>query len=173
MFLAMAAWLMAGTEGRASTGMASQTLSAWLYPTAKLSVPAATTMSPGAGRFRSFSAVMPVTYRARTTAGGGGSITLQVTGDFSPAGGPSVSGGALQYSCSEASLGTACAGLQTAAVGYQTPVLTVPAAACTGGGGACSAADSNSLRLNFTLADDPGYATGSYSAQLTFIISAT
>ena len=157
----------------AATGVASQNLSALLYPIAKLSAPPSATLAPSASGFGVFSAVIPISYRARTTGSGGGNITLQVTSDFSPAGGPSVAGGALQYSCSGASLGTPCSGWQTAALGYQTPVLTLPSTACTGGGGACSGPDSNSLNLNFTLTDDPVYATGSYSVQLTFIISAT
>ena len=55
----------------------------------------------------------------------------------------------------------------------QTLVVVIPGQACTGGGGACSSADPNSVSINFVLSNDPGYQTGTYSAQLTFTISAT
>ena len=171
--LALAFGLAPAGGNSASMGVTSQSLNALIYPVAKLSAPVTVTMTSGANRFDAFQAVVPIGFRARTSIAGGGTITLQITSDFSPAGGPSAAAGALQYSCSGASLGTPCSGIQTATPNSQTPVLALPAAACTGGGGACSAGDSNSLNLNFTLADDASYATGSYSAQLTFIISAT
>jgi hypothetical protein len=114
-----------------------------------------------------------VSYRARTTPVGGGSITLNVSSDLSPSGGPSAATGALAYTCSGATLGTACSGSQTASTTVQTPVLTLPASACTGGGGACSSQNPNSVNLSFTLTDNPVYAAGAYSAKVTFIISAT
>jgi hypothetical protein len=156
-----------------ATGTGTQTLNALIYPAAKLSVPASVSLTNGATRFAAFQASLPISYRARTTAAGGGAMTFQVTSDFSPAGGPSAATGALSYTCTSANLGTVCSGSQTASTTLQTPVLTLPASACTGGGGACSAQDPNSMTLNFTVVDDPGYATGSYSAKVTLIISAT
>jgi hypothetical protein len=115
-----------------------------------------------------------VSYQVRTTPGGsGGKITLQVTNDFSPTGGPTAASGALTYVCGGANLGTACSGTQTASTTTSTPVLTVPASACTGGGGACSSQNPNSMNLTFTLTDNPVYPTGTYSANITFTISAT
>ncbi len=160
-----------GTMG--STASTTQSLNVFLYPAAKLALPASVSMQPGTSRFSPFQATVPVTYRVRTTTGGGGAITLQVTSDFSPGGGPSVNSGGLTYTCGSATLGTPCSGSQTAALNFQTPVLALPAGACTGGGAPCSAQDPNSVTLNFVLGDDPTYSTGSYSAQLTFIISAT
>jgi len=51
-------------------------------------------------------------------------------------------------------------------------VLTVGAGVCTGGGGSCSTNDPNTVQTSFTLADNPAYGTGTYSAVLTFTISA-
>jgi hypothetical protein len=147
-------------------------LSASFFAIAKLSVPASLTLAAGATGFSPFQASLPLSYRVRTTPGGSGTVTVQVTSDFAPAGGPSAAAGALTYSCGAATLGTPCSGLQTASTTLQTPVLTLPASACTGGGGACSAGDPNSVNLTFFLTDDPGYGTGSYSARLTFVISA-
>lgn len=157
----------------ASTATATQSLNALIYPIAKLSVPATVALSAGATRFSSFTGSAAVSYRLRTTPSGGGNITLQVTSDFTPAGGPSAGSGALTYTCAGATIGTSCSGTQTASTTVQTPVLTLPASACTGGGGACSSQDPNSVTLSFNVPDDPGYATGSYSARLTFVISAT
>jgi hypothetical protein len=95
-----------------------------------------------------------------------------VASDFSPSGGPTAASGALTYLCGGANLGTACSGTQTASTTTQTPVLSVPASACTGGGGACSSQNPNSVSLTFTLIDSPVYSTGTYSANITFTISA-
>jgi hypothetical protein len=123
--------------------------------------------------FTAFSASMSASYRIRTTPSGSGSMTVRATSDFSPAGGPAISTGVLTYTCSGATLGTACSGQQTVSTGA-TPVVTVPAARCTGGGAPyCSSSNPNSVSLNFVLVNDPQYQTGSYSAILTFTISAT
>jgi len=155
------------------TGTATQTLNATISPVGGLVLPGSTTLKAVGTTFQPFTGTLAVSYEVRTTPTGSGSITLQVTSDFTPAGGPSVSTGVLTYTCSGATLGTPCSGTRTASTTTQTPVLTVPASACTGGGGACSGQDPNTVNLNFTLTDDPGYATGSYSATVTFTISAT
>jgi hypothetical protein len=156
-----------------ATASTTQNLNALIHAIGKLSVPASVAMTPNVNKFSPFSASLPVSYRARSTSAGGGAITVRVTSDFSPTGGPSAAAAALTYTCASATLGTPCSGTQTASTILQTPVLTLPASACTGGGGACSAQDPNTVNLSFSLADDPGYATGSYSAKLTFTISAT
>jgi hypothetical protein len=74
--------------------------------------------------------------------------------------------------CRGTQLGTPCSGVQTASVGLQTPVLTLPPSACTGGGGACSVSDPDVLELDLALDNDPSFQTGTYSAQVTLIISA-
>ncbi|MGO4882524.1 MAG: hypothetical protein ACLP59_17075 [Bryobacteraceae bacterium] len=156
-----------------STGTASQSLTATISPVGSVTAPASASLTSGATTFQPFKGGLTVSYQARTTPVGGGSITLNVSSDFSPAGGPSAASGALTYTCSGATLGTACSGSQTASTTVQTPVLTLPASACTGGGGSCSSQNPNSVNLSFTLTDSPAYATGTYSAKVTFTISAT
>jgi hypothetical protein len=51
--------------------------------------------------------------------------------------------------------------------------VSLGASACTGGGAPCSTASPNSANVTFILADDPKYKTGSYSATLTWTISAS
>ena len=156
------------------TGTATETLSATLSPVGALTTPATATLSKTTTTFLPFTATVPVNYQIRTTpTGSGGTITLKVASDFSPSGGPAAASGALTYVCSGANLGTACSGTQTASTTTSTPVLTVPASACTGGGGSCSSQSPNSVNLNFTLVDSPVYPTGTYTANVTFTISAT
>jgi len=151
---------------------ATQSMTAVINPAAKLSVQASAALAVSGSYFASYQASLPVSYRARTTSAGGGNITVRVSSDFTPSGGPTAASGALTYVCSGATLGTACSGTQTA-TSSQTPVLTLPASACTGGGGACSSGDPNSVTLQFVLTNNPAYSTGTYSVQLTFVISAT
>jgi hypothetical protein len=156
------------------SGSTTQTLTAAINPNARLTVGGALPLNPGAAKFSPFQATLPITYWVRTTPGGtGATITAQVTSNFLPSGGPSAVTGALTYTCTAATYGAACSATQTASTAAQTPVLNLPTSACTGGGGVCSAADLNTVNLNFTLTDDPTYSTGSYSAVVTFTISAT
>src|SRR5215468_3471522 len=58
---------------------------------AAIRVDTATTSLSSGGTFASFSGSTAYTYKIRTTkVGGSGSVTVQITSDFSPAGGPSV-----------------------------------------------------------------------------------
>lgn len=156
------------------TGSATQSLSAMITPGAVLTAPSTASLTHSSNTFQAFQASLAVNYEVRTSpTGSGGKITLQVTKDFSPAGGPSAASGVLTYTCGAANLGVPCSGTQTASTTSQTPLLTLPASTCTGGGGACSSQDPNSVNLTFTLTDNPAYATGSYSATVTFTISAT
>ena len=155
------------------TGTTTQTLSAQINAIGKLSVPASLNLTTAGTTFVAYSGNLTVSYRARTTqATGSGSLTLRATADFSPAGGPSVASGQLTYTCSAASLGVACSGTQTASTASQTSVVTLGANLCTGGGGSCSAANPNTVQSAFTLSNNPAYKTGTYSATLTFTISA-
>lgn len=155
-----------------ATAVAIQSLNATINPAWALTAPASASLTHSQNTFQPFQATVAVNYRVRTTPTGSGKITLQVTSDFSPSGGPSVSNGVLSYTCGAAGLGSPCSGSQTASTTAQTPVLTLPASACTGGGGACSGQDPNSVNLTFVLVDDPRYSTGTYSANVTFTISA-
>jgi len=150
----------------------TQTLSASLYPLGKVTVSPALALTRSGQPFSAYSGTLPVNYVVRTTSGGGGSVTLQATSEFSPSGGPSVAAGALTYTCSGATLGTACSGAQTVSTAAQTPVLTLPAGACTGGGGYCSSADSNSVSVHFVMPNNPSWKTGTYAVSVTITISA-
>ena len=79
----------------AANKTATQTLSASISAIGKLSVPASATLTGGGPTFPSFTASVTVSYRIRTTPSGSGSITGQVTSNFSPAGGPSAAAGDL------------------------------------------------------------------------------
>lgn len=156
-----------------ATRSTTQTLSATVNAIGKVSVPASLTVTNAGTTFVAYSGNLTVSYRARTTSGtGSASLTLKATADFSPAGGPSITGGQLTYTCSGASLGAACSGTQTVSTASQTSVVTMGAGVCTGGGGSCSATDPNTVQSTFTLANNPAFKTGTYSATITFTISA-
>jgi hypothetical protein len=150
----------------------TQSVSAQMAPSAKVAVPASVQLTTSGAAFQPFSGTLTLSYRVRTSLAGGGTIGLQVVSDFSPEGGPSAASGALKYTCVGATLGSPCSGMQTAGSTSQTPVVVLPPSACTGGGGACSATDPNSIQVNFSLDNDSSTVTGSYSAQVMFVISA-
>ena len=111
------------------------------------------------------------TYKIRTTkVGGTGNVTAQVTSDFTAAtNGPSVAspptaGDALTYTCTVANPATACSGTQTASTSASTAVASF---------GADAHATGNAGSVAWSLTNDPVYPTGSYSATVTFTISAT
>jgi hypothetical protein len=154
-----------------ATSAASQTVNLTLAAAGRVSL--TDTVSMVAAPFQPFTGQVTVSYRVRTSPGGGGSITLQMTSDFTPTGGPSAASGNLRYTCSGATLGMACIGTQPVRPGHQYPVVAIPGTTCTGGGGQCSAADPNSVNLQFQLDNGPAYAAGTYSATLLVVISAT
>ncbi len=156
-----------------ATGTTTQTLSATIDAIGKVSVPSSLTLTSAGTTFVAYSGSLTVSYKTRTTAAtGSGSLTLKATADFSPAGGPSISSGQLTYTCSAASLGAACSGTQTVSTASPTNVVTLGAGVCTGGGGSCSSTNPNSVQSTFTLSNNPAFKTGTYSATLTFTISA-
>jgi hypothetical protein len=156
-----------------ATGTATQTLSAQINAIGKLSVPSSLILTSTGTTFVAYSASLSISYLARTTATtGSGSLTMRATSDFSPAGGPSIAGGQLTYTCSAALLGAACSGAQTASTSSQTNVVTMGASLCTGGGSLCSSGSPNTVQSTFTLSNNPAFKTGTYSATLTFTISA-
>jgi hypothetical protein len=148
----------------------TQTISANVSPYGKLSLPASVNLQAVNARFAgALNGNLTVSYWARTSEVGGGSVTLQASSGFSPAGGPSI--GDVTYFCSGATLGTSCSGTQTLATSTQTPAVFLPSGACTGGGSTCSIQEPNSVLLTFSAPDKPQYKTGTYSAQITFTIS--
>ncbi len=160
----------------AMTGLAqaqTTTLSVAVNPEAALTVNTSTTTmaTTGTNFTIPYTGTTDMTYMIRTKASGGtGNIQLKVTGDFSPAGGPLVAtppstGDALTYTCTVASPGTACTGSPTASTTSSTSVATFSA-------GANSAKGGNSASVAWSLTDDPVYNTGTYTATVTFTISA-
>ena len=141
---------------------------------AAIQVDTATTNLTAAGTaFNDYTGTTNFTYKIRTTkVGGAGSITLQITSDFSPAGGPSVAsppsaGDALAYTCTVAGSGTACGGSQTSSTTAATGVAAFGANAHSSKNG------TGGNSVNWTLTNDPVYETGAFSGTATFTISAT
>jgi len=158
---------------RGDSMAATQSVIVSLSPNGKLTVPPAVTLLSGGVAFSAFTANLGVDFRARTSATGAATITVRATGNFAPSGGPSIPAGHLTYTCAAAPYGSACTSTQTVSTTVQTPVITLPSRACTGGGGTCSAADPASVNLSFRLENDVSIPTGTYSVQLTFTISST
>lgn len=156
------------------TATVTQTLNVQIQPTAKLSVPASMSLTSVGTVFNSYNGSLTISFRVRSSSSGsGGSVTVSGTANFSPAGGPSISSGTLNYTCTAPTLGTACSGTNTISLTSSTNVLAIPPSSCTGGGSPCSTADPNTVNLILALPNDPAYRTGSYSASLTFTISST
>jgi len=155
----------------AATG--TTTLSVTVGAEAALQVTTGTTTLAAAGTiFNPYLGTTNLVYKIRTTKSTGtGTITLKVTSDFSPAGGPSVAtpptaGDALTYTCTVAAPGTGCSGSITSSTAASTSVATF-------GAGASSANAGNAASTGWTLSNDPVYQTGAYSGVVTYTISAT
>jgi hypothetical protein len=171
------ALLLTASLARAQLGTTTgtTTVSVTVVAEAALSVtPSSTTLASTGTNFTNYTGSTSLTYYIRTTqSGGSGSLTLKVTSDFSPGNGPSVgtppsTGDKLAYTCTLTGTGTACSGSVTASTGSSTSVATFGAGAHTvtfpGGDTATTA---------WTLTNDPKYQTGSYSATVTYTISAS
>jgi hypothetical protein len=162
-----------------NTATATQMLQATIVPMGGFFTQSSSVTLTRAINFNSYSGTMTFSYWARTSQGAGqGTITVKATTDFTPTGGPSIStppsaGDTFTYTCSGATLGASCSGTQTVSTAAATNVVSLGASACTGGGAPCSTASPNSANVTFALPDDPKYKTGSYSATLTWTISAS
>jgi len=159
---------------------ATQTLAASIDPLGAIfTVSTPLPLTKTSATFNAFTGAMTLSYRARSSQSTGqATITVKATADFAPTGGPSIAnppsaGDTFTYTCSGATLGIACSGMQTVSTTSATNVVSIGASACTGGGAPCSAANPNTVNVSFTLTDDPKYKTGSYSATLTWTISAS
>jgi hypothetical protein len=172
LFTLCAVALTAMSASAQFAGTGTTTLSVAVGPEAAIQINTATTnlTTSGTTFANPFTGTTNFAYKVRTTkAGGSGTVTLKVTADFGPAGGPSVgtpptAGDALTYTCTAAS-GTACSGAQTAATASSTGVITFGADARS-----ASAGDAGSV--SWSLTNDPQYSTGTYTATVTFTISA-
>lgn len=167
--------LLTGSMAHAQLGTTTGTTTLTVPVAAEAALTVATTpnFTQTGTNFTAYSAATNLTYFIRTNASG--TITLQVTSDFSPAGGPSVAtpptaGDKLAYTCTVATPGnngtaTACSGSVTAATGSATSVATF-------GADARSLFAGNSGSVSWTLTNDPKYKVNSYSAVVTFTINA-
>lgn len=150
----------------------TQTLNIVLSPASSITTPASVRLTESGTTFGTFtSPSTSIQFNIRNTqASGGGSITLKAT-EFSPTTGPKIASGNLTYVCSAATVGTACSGTQTLSITTTTPVVNFAASSCTGTG--CTGTNPQTVQLLFTLANSSQYKTGTYSATLTFTVSAT
>jgi len=167
--LAFAALVPAASAATAST---TQTVSANLGAIGKISVVQSSIILTHTGTiFADFTGSVTVQYELRTTVTtGSSSLTVKAGGEFSPTTGPSIARGDFTYTCSGATVGTACSGRQTVSTTSQTSVVTVGSGACTGTG--CAGSNPNSAIVNLNLVDSPTFTTGTYSTNLVFSISA-
>ncbi len=156
--------------GQVTTGTTNVTAN--IKHEATLSVDASDPFLTTGSVFNNYTATTNFIYMIRTTQStGSGKITVQVTTDFSPTGGPSVAtppsvGDALTYTCTASAPATPCSGTVTAKTTKATSVATF-------GADAHSSTTGNSGSVVWTLTNDPVYQTGSYTAIVTFTISAT
>lgn len=139
---------------------------------AGLTVPSDATLTSGS-LFANYTGNSTFTYYIRTTEiGGTGNIQLKVSADFAPAGGPSVlgsvtSGDTLTYVSAPVSPATAPP-LQTASTTTGTAVASFGAAAHS-----TKTTGNSGNTVAWTLINDPSYAVNTYSATVTWTISAT
>jgi hypothetical protein len=159
------------------TASGTTTVSVVVAAESAISVTTATTNlteATGAGIFgASYTGTTNFSYKVRsTTVGGGGSITVKITGDFA-AGGPSVAtpptGDAMTYTCTSAASATPCTGSITALTSGATNVATF----ATNAHSASGTGSSDAGTVVWSLPNDPVYKTGTYTATATFTISAS
>ena len=162
--------LLANAQTFGPTGTTTLTLTVGAEASIRVDT-ASTALTTVGAVFNNYTGTTNFTYKIRTTkTTGSGTITLQVTADFSPVSGPSVAtpptaGDALAYTCTLTAPGTGCAGSVTSSTTAATSVATF-------GAGARSAAAGNTGSVGWTLTNDPQYQTGAYTATVTYTISA-
>lgn len=172
-FFVLASVMLAASPLSADIRTASQTANVTILPLGVLTVNSTLSLVRSGGPFSPYTATLPISYRARTTPTGSGTITVQASGDFSPAGGPSIAAGALTYICTTDGYAAPCTGIQTVSSSSQRPVIHLNGGACTGGGSGCSANDPAGAAATFLLTNDPSTPTGIYSVTLVFTLSCT
>lgn len=155
-----------------TTGTATSTLNLTVGNEAVIQITANPALASGTTTFSDYLSTTSLLYFIRTNqTTGSGSITVQATSDFSPVGGPSiaspVNGDKLTYTCAVSTPGTQCTGTQT------VTTLNTAYPVATFGINAQSAKAGNTGSVSWDLSNDPAYKTGSYTADLTFTISAS
>lgn len=158
------------------TTTVSGTVAVNVNPEAALTIQTpALTLTQTGNNFTDYSGTTNFTYFIRTTATGGtGSIVLEVTSDFGPSGGPSVAtpptaSDFLYYTCTVPSpthgTATPCSGTIDAKTSATTNVAGFGADARSPKAGVASS-------VTWGLSNDPLYGTGTYTATVTYTISA-
>lgn len=166
--------ILLAVDAPAQSASGTTTLSVTVPAEAALTVTTGTTsMTTASTTFgASFTGSTNVNVKFRTSATtGSGTLTVKITTDFSPAGGPSVgtpptAGDALSYTCAITSSATCATGSTTASASAATNVLTMGAAKHSTNTG-------DVATVAWSLTDDPVYAQGVYTATATFTISAS
>lgn len=162
--------LFAVSLGQAQSNTGTTSVTVTVGAEASLTVASPTPLAATGTVFNNYTGSTVVTYNIRTSqTTGSGSIVLEVTTDFSPSGGPSVgtpptAGDKLAYTCSAAAPATACSGSLTSSTTGTTSVATF---------GANAHATAATATTSWTLTNDPVYKTGSYTATVTYTISAS
>jgi len=171
--LAALVLLITASVGLAQSATGTSSVTVTVGAEASLTVSSPTALTAVGTVFNNYTGTTTVTYLVRTTkVGGSGSISLEVTTDFSPAGGPSVAtpptaGDALKYTCTAAAPATGCTGTQTASTTVTSPVATF------GTDAHATSSPASTATTSWTLTNDPVYKTGSYAATVTYTISAS
>ena len=177
-YLPLAALLLTAPLAHAQLGTSTVTsnLNLTVAPEAALTIQTANTnlTSPGTN-FTGYTGTTNFTYFVRTTkSGGSGSITLQITTDFAGASGPSVASpptasDKLNYSCT---VPAAASGTVTPCTGPLTSSTTAATNVASFGADTRSPKAGVASSVSWDLSNDPLYQTGSYTAVVTFTISA-
>lgn len=152
----------------AGTGTTTLSVTVGTEASIRIDTGATTLATAGTNFTNPYSGTTNFTYKVRTKQSGGtGSITLRVSTDFG-AGGPSVgapvNGDLLTYTCTNSGVGTACPSAVTA--------LTTDTNVVSFGANAKSASAGDTGSVVWSLTNDPAYATGTYTATVTFTVSA-
>ena len=167
-FLLACVLLVWSGTAQAQSATATGNVAVTVGAEASIQVADVSLIEPGTN-FGAYAGDTTFTYKIRTGATGA-SIVLKVTTDFTGSGGPYVgtpptAGDTLTYTCAVSSPANACSP-QTASTSGTTPVSTFSA-------NAHSAIAGNTGTVHWTLVNDPVYAVGTYTAVVTYTISAT
>ena len=156
---------MAASLAAQSTG--TTTLSVTVAAAAQITVSTTNTSLTSSGTvFNPYTGTTTFSYKVRTSSSGGsGSITVQITSEFSPTGGPETDDN-LSFTCGGSGAGTRCSGSQDASTSTAKNAISFGANAHTADSG-------DTGTLTWSLQNQPQYPTGSYSATATITISAT
>ena|SRR5437660_188033 len=156
-----------------NTQSQTNTLSVAVAAEADLTITSAstTTLSSNSSvAFSPYAGTTTFSYHIRTSQSGGtGSLTVQVTSDFSPSGGPSAASvtDPLTITCGAVTTNasSACSGSPAVNTSGTTQVINF-------GANARSAKTGDSSSVSWSLVNDPQYPTNTYTATATFTISA-